>query len=489
MRKAFSPQRRLDCPTIPDVQLNLESRHELVPILRALQHLYSQPELCERLLALVAQDVHRDSRPDCGREGMDYWQVLVLAAVRLGCNCDFDQLQDLAENHRTLRQVMGIGNWDEDTSFNWRRIHDNVCHMQPATITAINHALVGEGHRLEPDAPQQVRGDSFVVETNIHWPSESSLIRDGVRWIIALGLTIATSLGQRGWRQHAYLLTKVNHLARDINRIASKKGPNYESRLQTKYRKLLKVSGQLTRRARELVTAAKTAGTAAVDAAALEELREILQLTERVRDTARRRVLEGETVPNAEKLFSLFETHTQLYKRGKAGEPVQFGRLVLVIEDAAGFIVQHAVLPREATDKSVLIEQMRTTQDRLGGVIEAASFDRGFHTPENQIELAKIITHPCLPKPGAKQAAAQAAAATVEFRAARKRHSGIESGIGALQSGNGLKRCRDRTEPGFERYVALAVLGRNLHVLGKLLIARDHATAEAARTRRRPLAA
>ena len=218
-------------------------------------------------------------------------------------------------------------------------------------------------------------------------------------------------------------------------------------------------------------------------------MRTFLQLTEQVRDTARRRVLLGETVPNAEKLFSLFETHTQLYKRGKAGEPVQFGRLVLVLEDAAGFIVQHHVMPRDATDKSVIVEQMRVTQTRLGGRIESASFDRGFHSPENQVELAKIIAHPCLPKPGAKQAAAQAAAATVEFRESRQRHSGIESAIGALQAGNGLKRCRDHTELGFERYISLGILGRNLHVLGKLLIAREQANSEAARSRRRASAA
>jgi hypothetical protein len=200
-------------------------------------------------------------------------------------------------------------------------------------------------------------------------------------------------------------------------------------------------------------------------------------------------VLLGETVPNAEKLFSLFETHTQLYKRGKAGEPVQFGRLVLVLEDAAGFIVQHHVMPRDATDKSVIVEQMRVTQTRLGGRIESASFDRGFHSPENQVELAKIIAHPCLPKPGAKQAVAQAAAATVEFRESRQRHSGIESAIGALQAGNGLKRCRDHTELGFQRYISLGILGRNLHVLGKLLIAREQANSEAARSRRRASAA
>ena len=103
--------------------------------------------------------------------------------------------------------------------------------------------------------------------------------------------------------------------------------------------------------------------------------------------------------------------------------------------------------------------------------------------------MAKIIAHPCLPKPGAKQAAAQAAAATVEFREARQRHSGIESAIGALQAGNGLKRCRDHSEQGFQRYISLGILGRNLHVLGKLLITREQANSEAARSRRRTSAA
>lgn len=487
MRKAFSQQRRLDCRGIADVQLNLECRHEGIPILKALQQIYSRPEVRDHLLQLIAQDVNRNTRVDCGRAGFDYWQVLVLAAARLGCNYNYDQLQDLAEEHRALRQILGIGDWEKKKSFDWRRIHDNVCLLQPETIDALSQAIVAEGHRLEPEAVKKVRGDSFVAETNIHWPTESSLIRDGLRKILTLGLMLAAATGQRGWRQHGHLLAKANRLARDIDRIAAKKGPHYEQRLKPKYRALLKLSGKLTQRARKLAAAAESHGGG--DATTLKELRTFLQLTEQVRDTAKRRVLRGETVPNAEKLFSLFETHTQLYRRGKAGEPVQFGRLVLVLEDAAGFIVQHQVMPRDATDKSVVVEQMRITQARLGGRIESASFDRGFHSPENQVDLAKIIAYPCLPKPGVKQAAAQAAAATVEFREARQRHSGIESAIGALQAGNGLKRCRDHTELGFQRYISLGILGRNLHVLGKLLIAREQANSEAARSRRRTSAA
>jgi len=151
-------------------------------------------------------------------------------------------------------------------------MHDNVCLLKPATIEQISHLIVAAGHRLQPEA------------------------------------------------EH-------------IERISSRKGPRYQERLQVEYRKLLKLSGKVTRRASQLLQQAK-AHKALAASAAVEELGVFLARTEQVCDTARRRVLKGKTVPNSEKLFSMFEPHTQLYKRGKAGEPVQFGRLVLVFEDA-----------------------------------------------------------------------------------------------------------------------------------------------------------
>ena len=210
-----------------------------------------------------------------------------------------------------------------------------------------------------------------------------------------------------------------------------------------------------------------------------------IERTRHVCGTARRRVLEGEKVPNGDKLFSLFEPHTQLYKRGKAGEPIQFGRQFLIYEDGVGFITHAYLMPRDADDRDVVIKQTRKLQKRLGGRIRRASFDRGFHSPENQEKLREIIAHPCLPMPGSRQAVQQDEEATIEFRQARQSHPGVESAIGALQAGNGLTRCRDRTEHGFCRYLHLGVLGRNLHVLGKLLIAQEDADALSAQSRRK----
>jgi len=486
MRKTFDPQRRFDRQAVLGVRLNLNCRDEIVPILRALQHIYSQPDVREGILRAIARDVNRTSSRKRGRKGMDYWQILVLAAVRLGCNLDYDKLQDLAEQHRALRQIMGIGDWDEETTFDWRRIQDNLTKIRPETIERINQLVVAAGHELVPEAAETVRADSFVVETNIHYPTESSLIRDGLRKILTIGASLAFFLGVGGWRQHKHLYRRAKKLARQIERIAARKGADYHERLKAPYRELLTLAQTVLDRAEALRIAVENAAAADPEVLGLDaELAVFIERTRHVCGTARRRVLEGEKVPNREKLFSIFETHTQLYKRGKPAEPVQFGRQVLVYEDGAGFITHAYLLPREADDRDVVVAETRRLQKRLGGRIRRASFDRGFHTPENQRELAEIIEHPCLPMPGRHQAVEQIEGASVEFQQARRRHPGIESAIAALEAGNGLARCRDRSERGFRRYIQLGVLGRNLHVLGKLLIAREHDDCQAAHSRRK----
>jgi IS5 family transposase len=229
MRKAFDPQMRLDCQAVLNVRLNLNCRDEIVPILKALQHIYSQAELRDSILEAVARDVNPGTSRKRGRQGMFYWQILVLAAVRLGCGLDYDKLQDLAEQHRALRQIMGIGDWEEQTTFDWRRIQDNLTKIRPETIQQINQGIVAEGHRLVPAAAETVRADSFVVETNIHYPTESSLIRDGLRKVLGLCVELAAAIGAGGWRQHEHLHKKAKRLSRQIDRLAAQRGNNSEA--------------------------------------------------------------------------------------------------------------------------------------------------------------------------------------------------------------------------------------------------------------------
>jgi IS5 family transposase len=481
MRLPFNPQPMLGSVPIRDVELNLQCRDEIIPILRALQHIYSDLALRQEILKLVGQDVNRHSSRKRGRKGMDYWQVVVLAAVRLGCNLNFDKLQDLAEQHRALRQIMGIGDWDHHVSFDWRRIRDNIDWLRPPTLHKINELIVAAGHRLAPQAAQSVRGDSFVVETNIHYPTDSSLIGDGLRKILQLGAALAALLGVRGWRQYQHLLKNVRALVREVGKAARSKGRNQTERVQAAYRPLFHLAVDLLQRCRALE--GRAAQSTALEVVALHrQLQHFRQLTERVCGYSRRRVLDGEVIPNEEKIFSMFEPHTELIRRGKVPQENQFGHSVLVIEDSVGFICAYQVMPNGSQDRDVVVPELRKLQARLQGKIRRASFDQAFHSPENQEELVKIVALPCVPIPGVQGADQHT---NVEFRRARQHHPGIESAINALQAGNGLRRCRDRTKPGYERYVGLGVLGRNLHVLGKILLGREARYSEAARSKRK----
>lgn len=335
-----------------------------------------------------------------------------------------------------------------------------------------------------------MRGDTFVAETNIHYPTESGLMLDGLKKICDLAPQLAQMVGSDGWRQSKSLLKKAQRAARAIGRI--KQGRHYKKRLQAAYEGLFHYVNLLLPRLEMLLEEAL--GNLPYDADGLlpsgEASRLYQQLiywhsvTEQVRGTAYRRVVLGEKVPHVDKLFSLFEPDTELIMRGKARSPIEFGHKVMVVEDAVGFICHWKVLPIGMDEREVLIPEMRALQQRLKNRIQRASFDRGFHSPENQIELAKIVSHPCLPKPGVQQAALQDAWATVQFRQSRRQHSGMESAIGALQSGNGQARCRDHTQAGYARYIGLGVLGRNVFLLGKLLIAAEHPNCAAATTLR-----
>jgi IS5 family transposase len=484
MRQSYERQHRFDSTPIADLALNWECRDEMIPILAGLQHVYTCGPLRNKVVKLVAEDINQDSRRDVGRPGFDDWQVVVLAAVRLGCNYDYDKLQDQAENHRALRIMLGLGEWDDSVSFSSRRIRDTLCAIQPATIAEINHAIVSHGQELHGGAADRVRADSFVAETDIHYPTESSLIGDGMRKIIPLCGDLAKEIGQQGWRQREHLHKKIKELARTISRIAASKSPKVKAGIAPAYRGLLERARLILDRAKSLQTQAESEAGSTGALTLSTQLKHWIELTERVCDTAYRRVILGESVPNKDKLFSMFETHTQLYRRGKAATPNQFGRLVLIFEDGAGFISHYHLMNREACDSDVVVEQTREAQKKHNGAIETASFDRGFYTAENEEQMSEIIGQHCLPPRHPRQYAERIAQGSVQFHQLRQRHPGIESAIGAMQSGNGLKRVRDHGEIGFERYFGLAILGRNIHVLGKLLIARREAQSAAAVSKR-----
>jgi transposase, IS5 family len=295
-----------------------------------------------------------------------------------------------------------VGPWDEKTSVNWQRIRDNVCQLKPATIDSISRIIVAERRGIAPEAIEKVRADSFVIETNIHYPTESSLIRDGLEKILSMCVPIAEARDIPGCRQHDHLWTKVKDLARQIGRIAAKNGPNYKSRMTDSYHKHLQKAQQITERARLLCVHQGLPAAVEGDIFGDQTLQAFIVRTERVMDTVRRRVLLGKTVPNCDKLFNKFEVHTQLYILDQAGEPVQFGRQVLAFEDSAGFIIHRSLMPRDRCDADVAVEQTRAVHEQFSVRIQRPSFDRNFHLPGNQDAVCELVSRRYLPKPGAE---------------------------------------------------------------------------------------
>jgi transposase, IS5 family len=180
-------------------------------------------------------------------------------------------------------------------------------------------------------------------------------------------------------------------------------------------------------------------------------------------DQIRRRVLNDEKIPHAEKVFSIFEEHTEWISKGKAGVPQELGLKVCILEDQHGFILHHHVMENQ-TDDQVAVQMVDASKEKFPR-LNACSFDKGFHSPNNQRDLRQRLDHVVLPRKGKLSVQNREIEKSAGFVASRKQHAAVESAINALEN-HGLDRCRDHGFHGFKRYVALAVLSRNIQKIG-----------------------
>ncbi len=465
-------QFQFDAPMISDIQFDLNSRHEMVPILMALQHIYDHPRTLKKLLDLIEKDILGHSQKGMGAPGLDYWEILVLAAVRLGCDLDYDELVDLANNHRNLRLMMGIGDWQSNT-FARSTIHDNLNKLSPDTLRALNELIVAEGHKLAPKAIEKVRGDSFVVKTNIAYPMDTRLVYTALRKALQCLGQLAKLLGSTDWRQYKYHQRQSKRQLRKIEQAARSRKSNAQEDFKKQTGIFLQHALALVQRGHQTIASLSESQAIELNAkydSLMDELTYYLLAAEYFCDLTLRRILQDEQIPHEEKYFSLFELHTELINRGKTPLPIEYGHRVLVVEDQKRFIVDYQVVQAGLTDDQVLVEVMTRLQKRMSNRIKSASWDKGFWSPENMANLQALVQVLCLPKKGKLSGEAKERESAREFVAARKRHPGIESAIHALVAGNGLELCRDKGEGGYHRYVGLAILGRNLHALGAILL-------------------
>jgi hypothetical protein len=478
MRHTLSPQLQLGEHDVSTIQFDTFSRDDIPQLLRGLQHLYDDKAARDAVLELLRENLLEEIDADTGRPGMSLWAVLVLGVVRLGLNCDYDRVMELANEHRTLRQMLGHGLLDEDKRYGLQTIKDNLSKFTPEILDLINWVVVCKGHELVGQDGQPLRGrcDSSVVKTDVHYPTDLNLLMDAMRKILDhCGKADEVFAEVDGWRQHEHLyrgLRNLYHQARKLKKSNSNDPTKVQARLDAihqAYQTLLDRSNELLKRARNTLSQL----CAIPDPAALvfgQEIERFHAHAERQIDQIHRRAIHGEVIPHGEKVFSLFEEHTEWIVKGKAGVPVELGLRVCVLEDQMGFILHHKVMQQQTDDK-VTVDMIREAQVRYP-LLHACSFDKGFYTPANLERLEALLDQATLPKKGKGSEADRARESDEAFIAARKQHSAVESAINAMQV-HGLDRCPDHGIEGFKRYVALSVLGRNLIKIGAVLQQRE----------------
>jgi len=315
--------------------------------------------------------------------------------------------------------------------------------------------------------------DSFVVETDVHYPTDTNLLFDATRKMISLIAIICSEMGISEWRQSHHHILKVKRLLRKIQSLTRSTSKDEDKRAKrdqfiiNAHQNYIDVCQGFVLRSKETMRILRELGVLSMSQDfRLSAVEEYIRHAERQIDQIRRRIVLDEKIPHEEKVFSIFEPHTEWICKGKAGVPQELGLKVCVLKDQYGFILHHLVMEQQTDDK-VAVAIAQGAKDRFAN-LAGCSFDKGFHSPDNRRELAKVLNYVILPKKGRLSEAEQKIEQSEEFVEARRKHSAVESSINALEN-HGLDRCLDHGLHGFKRYVALSVLARNIQILGHLI--------------------
>ncbi len=304
----------------------------------------------------------------------------------------------------------------------------------------------------------------------MHFPTDINLLLDAVRKVIILTARLCIVHGIEGWRQSGHNLNKTKKLYRRAQRLKASNSPDEAKKAQQQdvikeaCLAYLEVAQQFIERAQASIAVLEQKGCC--------ELQQLLMIAgyikhgQRQIDQIKRRVLLGEVIPHNEKVFSIFEDHTEWVSKGKAGVPQELGLKVCIVEDQHGFILHHRVMEQE-TDEQIAVSITQEAKQRFPD-LNSCSYDKGFHNATNRGELETILDRVVLPQKGKLSQKDKEREHNPEFMRERRRHSGVESAINAVEN-HGLDRCLDHGLEGFKRYAALAMVARNMQVLGRIL--------------------
>jgi transposase, IS5 family len=336
----------------------------------------------------------------------------------------------------------------------------------PETLQALNDRVVQLARSLKVTRGRKLRVDTTAVETDIHYPTDSALVGDGVRVISRLLRRAKGVLGEAAvglGQAFRSRVRTVRKLAQQLHRIARRKGDEGRAALKAAYAKLIAVAQCTGSQGKRVLEALKRSAEAKAQRLA-ERMGEFLPRLERGIDQASRRVLKGESVPAPEKLLSIFEPHTQIVPRFKAGKPVEFGRKLRLDEVEGGIITGYAIVPQGGgPDQPYLKDSLEAHRRHFGRAPDLLAADRGLASAANE-RLAREagVKQVALPQVGQASPERKALEKGRRFRRGYRFRAGIEGRIHVLRRDRGLKRCRYRGEGGMGRWVGWGIITHNL---------------------------
>ena len=436
---------------------------------------YADQVLADETLVTLVYDALGKRHPKSksrGRQGVAAEVVLRLLILKHIRNWSYAVVEREVRANLVYRDFTRVGAGkapDAKTMGRWGvALGGDVIKQIHARMVALaqSHGLA-EGRRM--------RVDTTVVETNIHYPTDSSLLGDGVRVLIRNMKKITKIVGEAGAKlRDRSRSVKLRML--DIARAARSKAKQGQEKLKRAYQQLLnstsRVVGQAKRFSKEIAEGVKRSMDV-VKQLGLEGLRqEIDAMVPRVKQVmkqTRARILRGDTRSDG-KLVSLFEPATEIIRKGKAGKPTEFGKMVKLQEAENQIVIDYEVYAQRPNDADLLIAAVETHQAKLGRTPRLVAADAAFYSAKNEAAaIAKGIKRVCIPNRSTKSAERKREQKKRWFRSGQKWRTGCEGRISVIKRRHGLNRSRYKGDAGMQRWVGLGVIADNLINIGRAM--------------------
>lgn len=472
MRKRFEQQYSLDRLKIEDTPIPTQKRSGKLPELcAALKEIFTSPEMNAKIFDILEKKIS-SGKQNTGRPGMDLWQIFVLAQVRLCMNISYDELYDLSNHHTMIRQIMGIESdfGHDKVKFSYRSIIDNVDLLDDQMVKEINDVIVEFGHEVfkkKEDAALRLKTDSFVVESNVHFPTDYNLLWDSARKSIDMVNKFQKKYHLEGWRKIKNWRKDLKNKMRALGQASASGGKGKQERLKTSARAYLIKAKALYQKLENSKDSFPQLDI--VDVVIFMELERFLELLQKHIDLLERRVIKGENIPHNEKMFSIFEDYTEWITKGKMRPNVELGKKVAITTDQYHLIIDYQIMDHQADSEIVKDVAEKIIMHHK---VDSWSFDKGFWHKDNKTFLSDKIEKVIMPKKGKCNKIEAEEEQKPLFKKLRNKHSAVESNINELEH-RGLNRCPDKGYRHFKRYVGLAICAYNLRRIGAEIISQE----------------